>query len=123
MKIGGTSEETSVSLNPGDLSPSVRQLPLVGVQWADLYRRTKIQETVFELLTQQYELAKIGEAKEIPTVKVIDAADYPERKAWPPREMIITLGTLLALIGAIAWFKIKARWTCSPPIIPEGSVL
>jgi uncharacterized protein involved in exopolysaccharide biosynthesis len=119
VKIGGTSEETSVSLNPGDLSPSVRQLPLVGVQWADLFRRTKIQETVFELLTQQYELAKIGEAKEIPTVKVIDAADYPERKAWPPREMIITLGTLLALIGAIAWFKIKAGWNMLPADNPR----
>jgi uncharacterized protein involved in exopolysaccharide biosynthesis len=118
-KIGGTGEESDKSLAPGDLSPPVRQLPLVGVEWADLYRRSKIQETVYELLTQQYELAKIEEAKEIPTVKVVDAADYPERKSWPPRGIIVTLGTLLALIGAIAWFKIKAGWNVLPADNPQ----
>ena len=118
-KIGGTGEESEGSLAPGGLSPSVRQLPIVGVQWADLYRRSKIQETVFELLTQQYEIAKIEEAKEIPTVKVIDVADYPERKSWPPREIIVTLGTLLSLAGAIAWFKIKASWKVLPADNPK----
>src|SRR6266567_2564528 len=39
------------------LYPSIRQLPILGVTYADLYRKTKIQETVFETLTQQYELA------------------------------------------------------------------
>ena len=118
-KIGGTGEESEGSLAPGGLSPSVRQLPIVGVQWADLYRRSKIQETVFELLTQQYEIAKIEEAKEIPTVKVIDVADYPERKSWPPREIIVTLGTLLSLAGAIAWFKLKASWKVLPADNPK----
>lgn len=117
-KIGGTGEEAEGSLAPGGLSPSVRQLPIVGVQWADLYRRSKIQETVFELLTQQYEIAKIEEAKEIPTVKVIDVAEYPERKSWPPRGIIVTLGTLLALAGAIAWFKLQASWKVLPAESP-----
>ena len=41
--------------------------------YADLFLQTKIQATVFELLTQQYETAKVQEAKEIPSVKVLDA--------------------------------------------------
>jgi len=109
-KIGGTGQETSVSLAPGDLSPPVRQLPILGVQWADLYRHTKIQETIFELLTQQYELAKIQEAKEIPTVRVIDPADYPERKAWPPRLLIIVGFPMFVLALAIAFLKLKKDW-------------
>src|SRR5215470_19928735 len=52
--------------------PSIRKLPLVGVRWANLYREAKIQETVYELLVQEYEIAKIQEAKEIPTVNVLD---------------------------------------------------
>jgi capsule polysaccharide export protein KpsE/RkpR len=118
-KIGGTGDEGDMSLAPGDLSPPVRNLPLIGVQWADLYRRSKVQETVFELLTQQYEIAKIEEAKEIPTVKVVDQADYPERRAWPPRGLIVALGTLLALVGTIAWFKIKAGWNVLPADNPR----
>ncbi len=80
--------------------PSVRKLPLLGVEWADLYRRTKIQETVYELLNQQYELARIQEAKEIPTVNVVDPPNFPEKKSWPPRLLIITALVLLSLAGA-----------------------
>jgi uncharacterized protein involved in exopolysaccharide biosynthesis len=113
-KIGGTGQETEVNLKPGELSPPVRQLPLLGIEWADLYRKSKIQETVFELLTQQYEIAKIEEAKEVPTIKVIDAADYPEKRAWPPRLLIIGLGGVVALIGVLGWFKAKADWDNLP---------
>lgn len=116
-KIGGPSgsaEQGNAPLAPGDMSPPIRQLPIVGVQWTDLYRRTKIQETVYELLTQQYELAKIQEAKETPTVKVIDSANYPEKKSWPPRLWIILLSSLFCLAGAIAWFKFKEDWDALP---------
>ena len=58
----------------------MKNLPLLGVKWADLYRQTKIRETVVELLTQQYEMARIQEAKEIPSVKVLDPASIPEKK-------------------------------------------
>src|SRR6185312_13231615 len=94
---------------PGDF-PSIRKLPLVGVKWANLYRETKIQETVYELLTQEYELAKIQEAKEIPSVNVLDPPMVPERKSFPPRTVITIAGTLLAftlgcvfVIGSAAW--------------------
>jgi uncharacterized protein involved in exopolysaccharide biosynthesis len=104
QKMGGTDAAlSSQSPAPGELYPSIRKLPLLGVEWADLYRRMKIQETVFELLSQQYELSRIEEAKEIPTVNVIDPANLPEKKSWPPRLLIIGLLTVLALAGAVAW--------------------
>ena len=43
--------------------PSIRELPLLGYTYTDLYRRVKIQEAVYETLTKQYELAKVEEAK------------------------------------------------------------
>ena len=84
---------------PDQMYPPVRKLPLLGVEWADLYRRTKIQETVYELLNQQYELARIQEAKEIPTVNLVDPPNFPEKKSWPPRLLIITALVLLSLTG------------------------
>jgi len=92
------------------LYPSIRKLPLLGVTYADLYRQTKIQETVYELLTQQYELAKVEEAKEIPTVKVLDAAIVPTKKTFPPRTVIVLLGTILGMTIAITWVLGKTRW-------------
>lgn len=90
--------------------PSIRQLPLLGVRWADLYRQTKIEETVYELLTQQYELAKIEEAKEIPTVKILDAADVPEKKSSPHRSSVVLVGGFLCLFVAAAWVIGERFW-------------
>ena len=98
QKMGGTDAALSSDApTAGELYPSIRKLPLLGVQWADLYRRMKVQETVYELLSQQYELARIEEAKEIPTVNVIDPANLPEKKSWPPRLLIIALLTVFSV--------------------------
>jgi capsule polysaccharide export protein KpsE/RkpR len=80
-KIAGTDASLAAdgAGSPQDSYPSIRRLPLLGVEWADLYRRTKIQETVYELLKQQYELTRMQEAKEIPTIRVIDSANLPEK--------------------------------------------
>lgn len=92
------------------LYPSIQKLPLLGVTYADLYRRTKIQETIYELLTQQYELAKVQEAKEIPAVKVLDAAVVPTKESFPPRLLIVFLGSLFGMAGAVAWVLERAHW-------------
>jgi len=111
---GGTEGEQSASEGSTgqkqDLYPSIRQLPILGVAWADLYRRTKVQETVLETLTEQYELAKVEEARETPSVKVLDPADVPERKSYPPRTLLVFFGTGLALAFASAWILAYARW-------------
>jgi len=90
--------------------PSIRRLPLLGVRWADLFRQVKIQETVYELLTEQYELTKIEEAKEIPSVKVFDVAEVPERKSGPHRTILVLLGSLLAFSVGVAWILGDAAW-------------
>jgi capsule polysaccharide export protein KpsE/RkpR len=90
--------------------PSIRQLPLLGETYADLYRRTKIQEAVYETLTQQYELVKVQEAKETPSVKVLDFAKLPQRKSYPPRLEIVILCCALALMGSVIWILGYTRW-------------
>jgi uncharacterized protein involved in exopolysaccharide biosynthesis len=95
------------------LYPSIRRLPLLGATWADLYRQTKIQETIFEVLTKQYEIAKVEEVKAIPSVGLLDDAEVPEKKASPPRLVLIICGGFLAVllravyvIGADTWSRV-----------------
>ncbi len=90
--------------------PSIRKLPLLGVTYADLYRETKVQETLYEVLTEQAELAKVQEAKETPSVKVLDAAEPPDRRSFPPRSLITLLGTSLAIAVAMVCILTSARW-------------
>jgi uncharacterized protein involved in exopolysaccharide biosynthesis len=95
--------------------PSIRKLPLLGVSYADLMRETKVQEAVFEALTQQYEMAKVNEAKELPVAKVLDPPDVPERKSFPPRAIITIVGGILALGLGIGWIIWKLRWESIDP--------
>ncbi len=121
-KLGGkltTSEGGDTNRESESLYPSIRKLPLLGVTYADLYRRTRIQEVVYETLTQQDELAKVQEVKETPIVKVLDAASVPERKSFPPRLLIIFLCTFLALAGSTAWVAGRARWDEADPNDPR----
>ena len=91
--------------------PSLRNLPLLGVKYADYYRRAKIQETVYELLTEQYELTKIQEVKETPTVKVLDRPKVAQRKSSPPRMLITLLGTFLTLCATVVWVVGSVKWS------------
>lgn len=133
-KLGGTQTDEAKSAIPaaeqaadpssaragGGLPyPTIRSLPLLGAKYADYYRRAKIQETVYELLTEQYELAKVQEAKETPSVKVLDPARVPERKSYPPRLVIMFLGTFLAFAMSVVWVMGSARWDEVEPQDPR----
>lgn len=123
-KMGGKGQAGALSGDSqvADLYPSFRKLPLLGVAYADLYRRRKVEETLYEALTQQYELARVQEAKEIPTVKVLDAADLPEAHDFPPRRLIATSSTFAAFAAGILFLIITKIWKEKDPLDPSKTV-
>jgi capsule polysaccharide export protein KpsE/RkpR len=102
----------------GDFGISIAQLPSLGVTYYDLYRRVKIEEAVFEILTKQNELAKIEEAKELPTIKILDEANVPETRTSPKRRPITLFGGIVALIMAIGYIMLTARLNTISPSHP-----
>jgi tyrosine-protein kinase Etk/Wzc len=84
------------------LDVSFNQVPSLSLQLARLLREVKIQETVFELLTQQYEQYKIEENKDTPTVQVLDKAVPPERRAKPKRAFLVAIAGILSLFASTA---------------------
>ncbi len=112
-QIGGKFDSTSQSGGAANTSmyPSIRKLPILGVRYADLYRNTKVEEATFETLTAEYELAKVQEVKETPSVKVLDPPSYPEKKSFPPRMLIVFLGSLAAMALGVFWILGTASWT------------
>ncbi len=103
--------------------PQLPPTPALGLTYADLYRELKIREVVFETLTQQYEMAKIAEAKEIPSVKVLDPANLPEKKSGPHRAIITLLGLIVSFaLGAIFLIG-KSTWTQVDPDDPRKALV
>ncbi len=115
---GGAEGDTAGSGDPSTF-PSIRKLPLLGVTYFDLYRQTKIQETVYEILNQEYQLAKIQEAKELPNARVLDPPDVPERKAGPIRTIIILVGLVLSVAFGTVWILGKNLWNRVDPGDPR----
>jgi len=102
--------------------PTIQELPLLGVTWSDLYRQTKVEETVFETLTKQYEIAKVEEAREIPSIKVLDPAEVPERKSSPHRAILVLSATVFIFIFSVAWLLLSARWQEIDPEDPAKAL-
>jgi uncharacterized protein involved in exopolysaccharide biosynthesis len=120
VRAGLNSPVAAAPGQPGDMPyPTLRSLPILGVKYADYFRRAKIQETVYELLTEQYELAKIQEVKETPSVKVLDRARVPERKSFPPRMLIVVVGTFFASSTCLIGIAGLSRWHATDPQDPR----
>jgi capsule polysaccharide export protein KpsE/RkpR len=118
VKINSGQVVNDVAQDPSNPYPSVKNLPLIGVQWTELYRNTKIHETVFELLTQRYEVARIQEAKDMPTVKVLDDPSVSERK-YPRASYVILPGAILSFLLACIGVHWRDRWNRLDPQDPR----
>lgn len=90
--------------------PALRQLPQLSVRWANLYRNVRIHEAVFDLLSEEYETARIEEVKSIPIVSVIDAPGLPERKSGPHRTLIVLISTLLSVVIGATFLLVRRSW-------------
>lgn len=118
INTGNTTTRQSAT----DPYPSIKNLPIVGLEWTDLYRNEKIHETVYELLTQQYEVARIQEARELPTVKILDKATVPEKR-HPAIPAVAFLGTLFSIFLASIGYLIQHRWQSWDPADPRRLIL
>lgn len=119
QKLGGSASDDSSGSSSDQMYPSIRQLPVLGVPYSDLFRDLKINETVYEVLTKEYEVARVEEAKQVPTVAVIDPAGHPEKRSGPPRTLITVLGAFLSLCLAAVWLFSKEAWTGWDPHDPR----
>jgi uncharacterized protein involved in exopolysaccharide biosynthesis len=68
------------------------------------YRDFKYQETLFDLYSKQYELARLDEAREGALIQVVDEAQPAERKHFPRRSLFAALGGLMACAALATLF-------------------
>jgi len=82
------------------LMPSAR-VPEMATEYLRKLRQLKYNETLYELLSKQYELAKLEEARDAVVIQVIDRAVPPERKSRPLRALIVLLATVTMLFLSV----------------------
>ncbi len=107
MKYGDKTGITQALMKDTDMFPPFASVPQLGLEYARRLRDVKIQELIFELLTQQHEQEKIKEAKDTPTVVVLDKPVPPTKKSRPKRAIIVLLAALLSIFYSLFVIFIK----------------
>ena len=74
-----------------------------GLEYIRALRELKIQEALLESILKQFELAKLDEAKDGPSLQRVDIALPPDRKSKPQRALIVLGSMLLAALATIGW--------------------
>ncbi|HQR14722.1 MAG TPA: Wzz/FepE/Etk N-terminal domain-containing protein [Nitrospira sp.] len=106
----GSGKDAKGILSSDRLHPAMVAVPDLALQFGRLFRQVKVQETIFTLLTSQHEQAKIAEARDTPTVQVLDPA-IPADKRTRPRVLLNTVvaGVLALVIGTFTAFFLDYR--------------
>lgn len=103
-KVAGSSSDSG-----SDINLSKGRVTEAGMEYLRRYRDLKYQETVYELLAKEFEIAKLDEAREGSIVQVVDAAVPPDRKSFPPRKLIVLGATIFSFFVALVYLSLRHR--------------
>jgi uncharacterized protein involved in exopolysaccharide biosynthesis len=85
----------------GDVLVPTARVPEAGLQFIRKFRDMKYQETMFELLAKQYEIARLDEAKDAQVIQVLDYAVAPDKKSKPRHFLLAVIGA--AIVGVVTF--------------------
>ena len=111
-------ETASPGAATGSIDIPVGKLPAAAVDYIRARREVKFQETLLESMLRQFEIAKLDEAKEGPSLQQVDIAQPPDRKSKPARAVIVLATALLAFLGSslfVIWRRYGAVMRAHDP--------
>jgi len=85
----------------GDLSMPRGKITQDGLDYARALREMKYREAVYELLTREYEVARVDEARQGSLVQIVDPALIPDRPNSAYRIWTAVIALLCAVPGAL----------------------
>ncbi|WP_419804057.1 GumC family protein [Terriglobus sp.] len=98
------------------MAVSRNALPQTALDNIRAQREVKYHESIFGILSNQYEAARLDEAREGAAVQVVEPATAPEGRSAKPATTKVMVGTLLGffmgfiyIMGAYAWERMRAN--------------
>lgn len=98
----GQLENSAEKSTPGNVQVPTAKMPQSMLDYVRGEREVKFHETLYESLLRQYEAAKLDESRSAPMIQVVDPAQVPDTKSWPPRFAVVVLFVLLGLAAGAA---------------------
>jgi tyrosine-protein kinase Etk/Wzc len=107
LKIGGGDADEDLMRA---YIPTLKDVPELALQLLRLKRNVEIENTVYTMLVKEYEKSRIEEARDTPTVQVMDAAAVPNLRSRPRRKAMVVLGALVGLGWSVFLSVLIAAW-------------
>jgi uncharacterized protein involved in exopolysaccharide biosynthesis len=114
LQKGSKSESTA--------SIPTSKVPELQLEYVRKEREVKYHEALFDMLSRQYEAARLDEARDSPVLQVLDPASYPDTKSSPTRSYYMLGGLMLGFVGSCVWVLTRERihglrtsWSANEP--------
>jgi tyrosine-protein kinase Etk/Wzc len=114
-------EDDQKKIVHGDTLIPAGKVPEGSLEYARKFREVKYHDTLFELLSRQYEAARIDEAKSAPIIQVVDRAVPPDRKSGPSRLLLMIGSAVLGFCCGCLWVYLRAA-IARIRKVPESSI-
>jgi uncharacterized protein involved in exopolysaccharide biosynthesis len=85
------------------------KVPELQLEYVRKEREVKYHEALFDMLSRQYEAARLDEARDAPVLQVLDPASYPDMKSGPKRSYYMLGGLLLGFLASSVWVLTRER--------------
>jgi tyrosine-protein kinase Etk/Wzc len=96
---GGGNESTEAIPNS--------KVPVLQLEFVRKTREVKYHEALFEMLSRQYESARLDESRDAPLLQVLDPPSYPDMKSAPKRMYIMLGGLIFGFMAGCVWVLVR----------------
>ena len=83
------------------------KVPELQLEYVRKEREVRYHEALFEMLSRQYESARLDEARDAPLLQVLDPASYPDSKSGPKRSYIMFGGLVFGFLFGCVWVLLR----------------
>jgi capsule polysaccharide export protein KpsE/RkpR len=106
----GSGAGSAATAGSANFFPNAMRVPELRFELEQLMREQKIEETVFGLMTQRYEMAKVDEARDTSTFQILDHPTLPTYRSRPRRTRSAMFGLGIGFVVACSWILLPAWW-------------
>jgi len=85
------------------------QVPELQLEYVRKEREVKYHEALFDMLSKQYEAARLDESRDAPVLQVLDPPSYPDIKSSPRRSLIMLGGLVLGFVVSCIWVLLRGQ--------------
>jgi uncharacterized protein involved in exopolysaccharide biosynthesis len=90
--------------------PTLEDIPDLALEMLRLRRKVEVETAIYMMLIKEYEKSRIEEARDTPTIQVMDRASAPNLRSRPKRKIMVIIGALAGLGWSVFLALFMGAW-------------